>query len=74
MNEIGLLQCKPVDHSVESDTKLTIDKRELSGLPNGYKRLVENLNYLIVKRPNISYAISVVINFLMFHMLVTSVL
>jgi len=64
LEEIGLMNSKFVDTSTDPNVKLVPNQGEpLSDLEK-YKRLVEKLNYLTVTRPNISFAINMVSQFL----------
>ena len=45
---------------MDSNVKLYEDQGELLSNPNRYHRLVGKLNYLKIIRPNISFAVSVV--------------
>ena len=49
---------------MDPNKKLLMDEGELFEDPSRYRRLVGKLNYLTITRPNISYAVSVVSQFL----------
>ena len=49
---------------MDPSVKLCVDQGELLSSPNGYRRLVGKLNYLIITRPNISFAINVISQFM----------
>ena len=60
LEETSLLGSKPVETPMDSNVKLYEDYGELLSNPNRYHRLVGKLNYLKIIRPNISFAVSVV--------------
>ena len=64
LEETGVLECKPVDTPMDFNVKLVPGQGESLGDPRRYRRLVGKLNYLIITRPNISFPISVVSQFL----------
>jgi hypothetical protein len=64
LEEIGFLGARPVDIPMDPNQKLVKDERELFGDPGRYRRLVGKLTYLTITRPDISYAVSVVSQFL----------
>ena len=57
--ETGKLVAKPCHSPMAQSLQLTREG-ELFEDPERYRRLVGKLNYLIVTRPNISYSVSVV--------------
>jgi len=59
-----MLDCKPIDISMDPNVKLLPNQGETFSDPGRYRRLVGKLNYLTVTRPDISYAVSVVSQFL----------
>ena len=64
LSESGLLGCKPADSPMVPETKLVPEDGELLHDPEKYRRLVGKLNYLTVTRPDISYPVSVVSQFM----------
>jgi hypothetical protein len=64
LEETGLLGSRPVDVPMDPNKKLLKDEGELFEDPGRYRRLVGKLNYLTITRPDISYAVSVVSQFL----------
>ena len=58
LDETSLMSSKPLD------TKLCVDQGELTSNPNSYRRLVGKLNYLMITRPDISFAVCVVNQFM----------
>ncbi|KAJ7972029.1 Retrovirus-related Pol polyprotein from transposon TNT 1-94 [Quillaja saponaria] len=64
LSDIGMLDSKPVDTPMDPNTKLVPDEGELLTNPEQYRRLVGKLNYLIVTRPDITFATSMVSQFL----------
>jgi len=64
IEEIGLMNSKFVDTPMDPNVKLLPNQWEPLSDPEKYRRLVGKLNYLIVTRPNIFFAVSVVSQFL----------
>ncbi|RVW29177.1 Retrovirus-related Pol polyprotein from transposon TNT 1-94 [Vitis vinifera] len=60
----GMLDCKPVDTPMDPNVKLIPGQGEPLGNPRMYRRLVGKLNYLTITRPDISFPVSVVSQFL----------
>ena len=59
-----MLDCKPVDTPMDLNVKLVPSQREPLRDPGRYRRLVGKLNYLTITRPDISFPVSVVSQFL----------
>jgi len=64
LKETGLMNSKFFDTPMDPNTKLLPNQGEPMSDPEQYRRLVEKLNYLTVTRPDISFAINVVSQFL----------
>ena len=64
LKETGLLNSKSVETPMNPNAKLLASQGELLSDPEKYRRLVGKLNYLTVTRPDISFAVSVVSQFL----------
>ena len=64
LEEIGMLDCKPVDTPMDSNVKLLPGQEEPLRDLGRYRRLVGKLNYLTITRPDISFPVSVVSQFL----------
>ncbi|RVW98382.1 Retrovirus-related Pol polyprotein from transposon RE2 [Vitis vinifera] len=64
LEETGMLDCKPVDTPMDPNVKLVPRQGEPLGDPGRYRRLVGKLNYLTITRPDISFPVSVVSQFL----------
>ena len=62
--DIGVLDCKHVDTPMDLNVKLVPGQGELLRDPGRYRRLVGKLNYLAIARPDISFPVSVVSQFL----------
>ena len=60
LEETSLLGSKPVETPMDSNVKLYEDQGELLSNPKRYHRLVGKLNYLKIIRPDISFAVSIV--------------
>jgi len=56
--------CRPIDSPMDPNQKLMADQDEPYSNPERYKRLVQKLIYLTITRPNISFTISVVSQFM----------
>jgi len=59
-----LMNSKSVDTLMDPNVKLLPNKGEPLSYPEKYRRLVGKLNYLIVTRPDISFAVSMMSQFL----------
>ncbi|WVY93382.1 hypothetical protein V8G54_032470 [Vigna mungo] len=64
LEETGLMNCKSVETPMDPNIKLLPNQGEPFSDPERYRRLVGKLNYLTVTRPDISFAVSVVSQFL----------
>ena len=62
--DTGMLDCKLVDTPMDLNVKLVPSQGEPLRDPGRYRRLVGKLNYLTITRPNISFLMSVVSQFL----------
>ena len=56
--------CRPVDSLVDPNLKLMADQSEIYPDPERYRRLVGKLIYLTITRPDISFAVGVVSQFM----------
>ena len=65
LTDCGLLGCKLVDSPMVPEAKLMPEDGELLKDPERYCRLVGKLNYLTITRPDISYPVSTVSQFMM---------
>ena len=64
LTDTGMLDYKPVDTPMDPNVKLVPSQGELLRDLGRYRRLVGKLNYLTITRPNISFPVSVVSQFL----------
>ncbi|CAH9069280.1 unnamed protein product [Cuscuta europaea] len=64
LKETGMTDCKPIDTPIDPNVRLFPDQGEPISNPERYRRLVGKLNYLTMTRPDISFAVSVVSQFL----------
>ena len=64
LEETGMLDCKPVDTLMNLNVKLIPEQGKPLGDIRRYRRLIGKLNYLTITRPDISFPISVVSQFL----------
>ena len=64
LTETGMLYCKPVETPMEMNYKLGILPDQAPTDKGRYQRLVRRLIYLSHTRPDISYAVSVVSQFM----------
>ena len=59
-----MLDSKPVDTPMDPNVQLVPGQEESLGDPGRYRQLVGKLNYLTITRPDISFPVSVVNQFL----------
>ena len=64
LTDTDMLNCKLVNTPMDPNVKLVPSKGELLRDPGRYRRLVGKLNYLTITRPDISFPVSVVSQFL----------
>ena len=64
LEEISILNCKPINTPMDPNVKLVPGQGEPLQDPGRYRRLVGRLNYLTITRPDISFPVSVVNQFL----------
>ena len=64
LEETGLLRSKPVETPMDLNVKLYEDQGKLLSNPERYCRLVGKLNYLTITRPDISFVVSVLSQFM----------
>ncbi|XP_020234117.1 uncharacterized protein LOC109814165 [Cajanus cajan] len=64
LKETGLENCKPIDSPMDSNQKLIVDQGEAFPDPERYRRLMGKLIYLTITRPDISFAVGVVSQFM----------
>ena len=62
--DIGMLDCKPVDTHMDPNVKLVLGQEEPLQNPGKYRQLISKLNYFTITRPDISFPVSVVSQFL----------
>uniref|UniRef100_A0A5B6Z3F8 Reverse transcriptase Ty1/copia-type domain-containing protein n=1 Tax=Davidia involucrata TaxID=16924 RepID=A0A5B6Z3F8_DAVIN len=70
LQDTGMLGCRPASTPMDPNLKLTVESGELLSDPSGYQRLVGRLIYLTNTRPDLTFAVSVVSQFM--HALRTS--
>ncbi|RDX77511.1 putative mitochondrial protein, partial [Mucuna pruriens] len=64
LQETSMSNCRPVDSLMDPNMKLMIKQGEPYSDPERYRRLVGKLIYLIITRPDISFAVGVVSQFM----------
>ena len=64
LQDRGYLGSKPVATHMEPNLKLMPDKGDFVDDPNTYRKLVSKLIYLTITRPDISYVVSIVSQFM----------
>ncbi|RVW37668.1 Retrovirus-related Pol polyprotein from transposon RE2 [Vitis vinifera] len=64
LEKTDMLDCKPIDTPMDPNVKLIPGQGEPLGDPERYRQLVGKLNYLTITRPDISFPVSVVSQFL----------
>ena len=62
--DTGMFDCKLVDTPMDPNVKLVLGHGEPLRDPGRYRRLIGTLNYLTITRPDISFPVSVVSQFL----------
>ena len=64
LEETGMMGCRPIDTSMDPNVKLLPGQGEPLSNPERNRRLLGKLNYLTVTRPDISFPMSVVSQFM----------
>ena len=64
LEETGMQNCRPVDSPMDPNLKLMADQSEVYPDPERYRRLVGKLIYLTITRPDISFVVGVVSQFM----------
>ena len=64
LNKIGMLRCKPIETPIEPNVKLQPTEAENVKNKEHYQRLVGRLIYQSHTRPNISFSVSIVCQFM----------
>ena len=64
LSETGMSGCRPIDTPIDPNTKLKPRNEETAVEKGQYQRLVGKLIYLIYTRPDISFVVSIVSQFL----------
>ena len=59
-----MMGCRPIDTPMDPNVKLLLGQREPVSYLERYRRLVGKLNYLTVTRPDISFPVSVLSQFM----------
>jgi hypothetical protein len=62
--EYGMTGCKPISIPLEQNVKLSVDEVNLVEDTTMYRRIVGSLIYMTITRPNLSYAVGVVSQFM----------
>ena len=62
--DTSILDCKPINTPMDLNVKFIPDQGELLQDPRRYRQFVSKLNYLTITRPDISFPVSVVSQFL----------
>jgi len=64
LSEYGMTGCKPISIPLEKNVKLSANEGDLVEDTTMYIRIVGSLIYMTITRPNLSYAIGVVSQFM----------
>jgi len=64
LEETGMQNCRPADSPMDPNQKLLADQSEIYPDPERYRRLVGKLIYLTITRPDISFVVGVVSQFM----------
>ncbi|PNX72504.1 putative copia-type protein [Trifolium pratense] len=67
LSETSMLDCRPIDTHMDPNVKLLPGQWEPLKDPGRYRRLVGKLNYLTATRPDITFVVSTVSQFLNSH-------
>ncbi|KAL5552438.1 hypothetical protein UlMin_002614 [Ulmus minor] len=64
LSDAGYLACKPINMPMEANLKLSLKEGELIKNPSSYKRMIGKLLYLTITRPDISFSVNKLSQFL----------
>ncbi len=64
LSEYGMMGCKPISIPLEQNLKLSPDEGDLVEDTTMYRRIVGNLILMTITRPDLSYAVGVVSQFM----------
>ena len=64
LSKYGMIGCKPISVPLEQNVKLSADAGELLEDPTMYRRTVGSLIYMTITRPDLSYAVGLVSQFM----------
>ncbi len=64
LSKYGMTGCKPISIPLEQNVKLSADEGDLVEDITMYRRIVGSLIYMTITRPNLSYAVGVVSQFM----------
>ena len=64
LQETGMIDCRPVESPMHPNQKLTKEEGELFSDLERYRRLVGKLIYLTITRPDLSFAVGIVSQFM----------
>ncbi len=64
LSEYGMTGCKPISIPLEQNVKLSVDEGDLMEDTTMYRRIVESLIYMTITRPDLSYVVGVLSQFM----------
>lgn len=64
LQETDMSACQPADTQVEEGLKLYVNSNQIPVNKKRFQRLVERLMYLAHTRPDLTYALSIIIQFM----------
>ncbi len=64
LSEYGMTGCKPISIPLEQNVKLNADKGNLVEDTTMYRCIIGSLIYMTIKKPDLSYAVGVVSQFM----------
>jgi hypothetical protein len=64
LSEYGMTGCKPISIPLEQNVELSADEGDLLHDTTMYRRIVGSLIYMSITRPNLSYTVGVVSQFM----------
>lgn len=64
LNECGMLACKPATFPLEQNHRLALDHSDPFPNPSQYRRLIGRLIYLTITRPDLTFSVQVLSQFM----------
>jgi hypothetical protein len=64
LSKYGMMGCKPISIPLEQNVKLSVDEGDLVEDTTMYRHIIRSLIYMTITRPDLSYAVGVVSQFM----------